>query len=173
MGETSPAGSAANQRRDLSGTDCSDGLARCVAGHVEVSRLGHVPHPCEPRAGVTCACPWDDVGACEVGCAAEHLEISAEPDAAKSQLCSPRRAVERELLPDEVPRDVCAGLGFSCVDNVVRECSEIGRPVRAIARCIDGCASGVNVPLIEGTDRPGAPTRLDGVVAILCRRNAR
>jgi hypothetical protein len=97
VGGAAPDGSGAQDRRraglDLSGTDCPVGLARCVAGRVEVSRGGFVPYPCVPPAGASgpekraaCECGWDSAGACATGCAAEGFEIVAGAEPARAQL---------------------------------------------------------------------------------------
>ena len=91
VGGEGPRGSARHDGKpsfDLSGTDCSDGLARCSDGRVEVSVAGHVPHPCTSpgknteRPG-TCECPWRAVGSCDAGCVKDGLEVLATADVAQ------------------------------------------------------------------------------------------
>lgn len=152
----------------LFGTDCSDGLARCVDGTVEASRAGTVPHPCG-APGVeqegACACAWEPVARCPAGCAAEGLEIAASPDAAADQLCRPLTPNARALLPGEAPApEVCAAEGVACADGLVRVCDGPGLPMRPIAVCLAGCHPGIGIV-------HGEPATLDGTVSILCRRD--
>lgn len=154
---------------DLMGTDCSDGLVRCVEDRVEVSRLAHLPHPCgsltEGRGA--CVCPWDTVARCPSGCAAPGLVALGDADAGSRQLCRPDAIVARPVLPgDQVagsPR-ICGDSSVACRDGVVRICDEPGRPERLVAVCLDGCEAGI------GIDH-GESVIDDGVAAILCRRD--
>jgi hypothetical protein len=187
-GGSAPDGSAAQDRRraglDLSGTDCPVGLARCVAGRVEVSRGGFIPYPCAPPPGASgpekraaCECGWDQAGSCATGCAADGFEVVADAETARAQLCRPELPVARPFGPADPPLPgVCADEGIACVDGVVRLCEGAGKPLRPLALCAQGCAVTVGVP--EGsvsathTDTGGAgPARTgDGVAEILCRR---
>jgi len=172
IGGEGPRGSARTDGKpsfDLSGTDCSDGLARCSDGRVEVSVAGHVPHPCTSpgknaeRPG-TCECPWRAVGSCDAGCVKDGLEILATAEVAGEQLCAAHEPLLRPLLPSEVTSvSICAEEGVSCVDGVVRVCAQRGQPVRLVAGCAHGCAAGVGVD--QEDLGPG-----DGRAAILCRR---
>lgn len=155
---------------DLTGTDCSDGLARCTGGQVMVSRAAHVPSPCGGRGerGPACACPWDVRGRCASGCAVEGLEAIASPDAAMAQLCRAREPVARPRAPTDPPASVCARTGVACVDGIVVACAAIGRPAETLGVCLYGCESGVGLP---DDVSPGAPAIADGAAAILCRRS--
>lgn len=154
---------------DLAGTDCSDGLVRCVEDRVEVSRLAHLPHPCgsitEGRAA--CVCPWDTVGRCPNGCAAPGLVAVGGADAGVRQLCRPDAIVARPVLPTDpaaaTPR-ICGEPSVACRDGVVRVCEEPGRPERLVAVCLLGCEAGIAVD-------HGETVIDDGVAAILCRRD--
>lgn len=152
----------------LSGTDCSDGLARCVAGRVESSVAGHVPHPCtqapRERSG-TCECPWAAAGRCAAGCVKDGVEVVASPEVAAIQLCNAVVPVLRPVTAlDAVNVAICAEEGVSCVDGLVRACAAPSLPVRLVAACVSGCAPGVAVEL-------GDLLTGDGVAAILCRRD--
>ena len=162
----------------LSGTDCSDGLARCVDGRVEVSRLAHLPAACgslksgaPEKAGAACACPWDAVSQC--ACAEPGMEIVAAPDVASEQLCRPAEVVARPLSAvDAPPSDVCSSAGTECRDGFLRACDAPGRPVRALGICVNGCESRVALAA-EPSAAPaagGASPTLDGIAGILCRR---
>ncbi len=150
----------------LGGTDCSDGLARCTNGRVEVSRAAHLPYPCggaTERSGA-CVCPWEAVGGCESGCASDGLEIVAPPDVAREQLCNAADLVLRPLLPSERSVvSICAEEGFSCREGIVQLCARTGQPAQRIAGCVEGCAHDVQV---DHGDR----VTPDGAATILCRR---
>lgn len=153
----------------LMGTDCSDGLVRCVEDRVEVSRLAHLPHPCGSltEARGACACPWDTVARCPNGCAAQGLVAVGDADAGARQLCRPSSSVMRPLLPGDPaassPR-ICGEASVACRDDVVRVCDEPGRAERLVAVCLHGCEPGI------GIDH-GESAIDDGVAAILCRRD--
>lgn len=149
---------------DLGGTDCSDGLARCVGGQVETSVAGHVPHPCTPRdKSGTCQCAWRTAAHCEAGCVEDGLEIVARVEVAGAQLCAATEPVLRPLLPDELaPASFCAGEGVSCVDGTVRLCAGAGQPARGLGACVGGCASGVTVEAGDLLAHPRA-------AIVLCR----
>lgn len=157
-----------NPRVDLFGTDCSDGLLRCVDGRVEASRAAWLPDPCgspgQEKPGA-CACPWDWIGQCSNGCVADGLEVLATPDAGASQLCRPSAPIARPLLPGEGGQvEICATEGFTCVDQIVRHCERTGQPVRMLGLCLFGCRHGVAV-------EHGEAVNPDGLVAILCQRD--
>jgi hypothetical protein len=171
VGGGSPAGSAARDRAsdlDLAGTDCADGLARCVGGSVEVSRLAHVPHPCAApgdRPGA-CACPWDVAARCAEGCAGEGVEVLAAAPIAVAQLCRPNEPVVRPLgLADPAEEGVCSDREIACKRGRIVTCDAAGQPPRAVAACLHGCAFSIGL----SSDHGAAPT-LDGAAAILCRR---
>ena len=171
-GGVGPSGSS-SAGLDLGGTDCSDGLARCVAGAVEVSRLAHLPSRCVPagaspeRAAPSCSCPWDPAGGCRHGCAIEGIVIAASPLAARVQLCKPGpdELASRPALAEELRRvEVCAEEGVRCRDGIVQRCERAGAPSHVLGACAFGCASEVD-GLEAGESLP-----TDGLVAILCRR---
>ncbi|MBX3224064.1 MAG: hypothetical protein KF795_26350 [Labilithrix sp.] len=162
----------------LEGTDCSDGLLRCVGGDVEASRARHLPYPCgATKRGENqpaCACPWEVIARCATGCASEGLEAIGEPsDAGAAQLCRPDAPIARPVLPgDPIPDAICTTEGVACVDGIVRACEAPGHTARALATCLHGCASHVGIDAWVGDDAvPGAPKDPDGVVSILCRRD--
>jgi len=163
----------------LEGTDCSDGLLRCVEGRVEASRAAHLPHGCGGGAGGTerrtaCECPWDFVMQCASGCAREGLEaIGVLSDAGAVQLCRPSAPVARPVLPgDPVPTDICTSEGVACVDGIIRACEAPGLPTRAVATCLNGCQSHVGMDgWGDDSGDPGALKDPDGVASILCRRD--
>ena len=165
VGGSGPRGSDA-AAVDFGGTDCSDGLARCSAGHVEVSVAGHVPHPCAAAKELpgACACAWQSAGSCAAGCVKDGLEVVAAAAAAREQLCAPAEAVLRPVTVAETAVvTICATDGVSCVDGTVRVCLGRGAPARLAGACVSGCAPGVS--LDPGDIPPG-----DGAAAILCRR---
>jgi hypothetical protein len=150
---------------DLGGTDCSDGLARCTGGRVEVSVAGHLPFPCAAgeKSGA-CACAWQAAGTCPTTCLKDGLEVVAAAAVARVQLCAPPEPAARPLLPSEsaaVP--ICADESAACVDGIVRACAGPGQPARLVAACVGGCAPGIGV---EADDL----LTNDGAAAILCRR---
>ncbi len=155
---------------DLGGTDCSDGLLRCVEGEIEASRIAHIPSHCVKKTegekrGSPCTCPWEVVGACTTGCVEEGLEIVASVDAGSSQLCRPDAAVARPLLPAEGGNPIiCSMEGYRCVDEVVQLCERPGQPAQLVGKCLNGCATHVEVD-------PGETKNLNGVLSILCRRD--
>ncbi len=155
-------------RMDLFGTDCSDGLLRCVDGRIEASRAAWLPDPCGSpgqEKGGACVCPWDPIGRCPNGCVADGLEVVATPDAGAAQLCRPDAPIARPLLPGEGgPAEICASGGYACVDRIVRHCERPGQPVRMLGLCLFGCQQGIAV-------ESGETLNPDGLVAILCRRD--
>jgi hypothetical protein len=195
----SPSRQGPSRGIDLSGSDCSDGLLRCVDGRVEASRAAHLPEPCDPAArpeGDPCACPYDLVLTCALGCAAEGMDVIGAPtDAGAAQLCRPAAPSARGLGPsDVVAPEICAEEGYRCADGIVRMCARRGQPSRPTARCVNGCQTlvalpaelaggGANIPngpsaggndtdTVHGalTSYHGATVNPDGVASILCRR---
>lgn len=153
---------------DLGGTDCSDGLARCVEGRVETSLGGHVRHPCAKpgERGGSCECPWAAAGSCANGCVKDGLEVVASADVARVQLCQPAagESVLRTVLATESTTvSICADDAVSCADGLVRTCAVRGQPVRLVAACAVGCAAGIAL-------EPGDLLTGDGPAMILCRR---
>lgn len=175
-GAPRPAGSASGL--SLEGTDCSDGLLRCVDGRVEASIAAHLPHPCSAEnaaeARQACTCPWETIAQCSSGCVMDGLEVIGERgDGGAMQLCRPDAPVARPLLPGEpAPKEVCVDRGVTCVDGIVRVCEAPLRPTLGLAVCLHGCAGQVALDTANaGPADPGATTNPDGVVSILCRRD--
>jgi hypothetical protein len=168
LGAESPRGSVARDGApsfDLGGTDCSDGLARCVDGRVEISIAGHVPSPCTARERPGgCSCAWAPAATCETGCVKDGIEVVASADVARAQLCAAAEPLLRPLSPTELATVlICAEDGVSCVDGRVQACTTRGQPAQLLGACVNGCATGIGV-------EPGDLLTGDGPAAILCRR---
>lgn len=148
--------------------DCPDGLARCSEGSIEASRLASIPRPCGGPEGA-CACPWDIVGWCDHGCAAEGFELVMGPREAAVQLCAvtPGDVVVR--APDlhdtrSVDDAVCEeGQLFRCDAGAVVDCA--ARAV--VASCVHGCVKGAEA-LEDGIGQH--PLTREAAFAILCSR---
>jgi hypothetical protein len=143
----------------LNAIDCPDGLARCVEGVVEVSRLATIPMPCAGRAG-GCECPWEREGDCDRGCVASGANVVMERDRALRQLCVQAPdggpAVRATLEPADCDDEVL----YRCAGGAVVSCAQ--RAV--IGRCDRGCA-------MEGGDiGVDVPVDREGAFAILCSR---
>jgi hypothetical protein len=156
-GEPSPRGLPAA----VNALDCSDGLARCEAGVVSVSRLGTVPLPCSlpPPA---CACPWEQVADCDGRCAVDGLELVIDRSLAPAQLCAPgpdAGVFARATLPvratitcEEGQRHVCsAGLTIECASG------------SAVGFCTHGC-------YVDGASIDDDGVSREAAFAILCSR---
>jgi hypothetical protein len=146
----------------LNAIDCPDGLARCVEGVVEVSRLTTIPQPCnQAGAGAgACACPWERAGDCDRGCVAEEATFLVERDRALVQLCAPAPDAGPKVLPALQPADCDEDVLYRCASGAVVACEQHA----VVARCERGCAT-------EGGDI-GTDVRIDreGAFAILCSR---
>ena len=151
----------------LNGIDCSDGLARCTGGMVEVSRAYHYPDPChgpEER----CRCPWERIDECAQGCAADGVEQVMPGELAAKQLCAlpagqSTEGIARPLTVDAGPPPLgtCdSEAGYRCVGSVVVAC---GPSPQRLATCIRGCAR-------EGEALDDEGVGVAGVLAILCNR---
>jgi len=131
----------------FNGVDCPDGLARCIGGVVEVSRVSHYALPCSGPAEA-CMCPWDSVGACPAGCAADGVEAVVPRERALAQLCAsdPAHPVARPVLPNASPPGACDDgvTGYRCLASIVVACtaSDAGVRPRAVAACVHACAPG-------------------------------
>jgi hypothetical protein len=139
--------------------DCSDGLARCVGGVVEVSRLATIPQPC--RGGTAgCACPWERAGDCDRGCVAEEATFVVDHDRALAQLCAPGPDAGPKVLPALQPADCDEDVLYRCTAGAVVACEQHA----VVGRCVQGCAT-------EGSDI-GTDVHIDreGAFAILCSR---
>jgi hypothetical protein len=172
---TGPRGPGTSSPFDLSGVDCSDGLLRCTEGRVEASRAAQLPSSCADPSrstgknpsekGASCTCPWEPVATCPSGCVEDGLEIVGWPDAGWPQLCRPETDVARPLLAvEEQGVQICAREGYACEGGIVRLCTRPGQPVQLLAKCLYGCQPDVEVD-------PGETKNLNGVLAILCRRD--
>lgn len=157
---------------DLGGTDCSDGLVRCVEGRVEASRLAHLPHPCgSMKEGKSeCVCPWDTVATCGKGCAVEGLVAIGDRDAGSRQLCGLEPAALGDVARPALPGDpallsprICSDVGVVCSEGAVRICGGAGTPEQVVSVCLHGCDPGIGID--HGERMIG-----DGAAAILCRR---
>ena len=157
-GAGKPSASPPKGALPLNGVDCPDGLARCVGGVVEVSRASHYTLPCtDPQAG--CTCPWDSLGPCALGCAADGVEVVAAPERALAQLCAtdPANPVARPIAEAAMPPGACEDVGattasrptaggpstpeertYRCLASVVVTCSSFGGG-KAVAACAHGC----------------------------------
>lgn len=146
----------------LRAVDCPDGLARCEEGTVVVSRLATIPQPC---AGPFehCACPWDKVGDCPHGCAADTVELVMEAARAKTQLCAPGPDTGAFALPvtsGPPPIATCEeGERYRCSEGVIADCAAGA----AVSRCMMGCVS-------EGASVDSDDVRREAAFAILCSR---
>lgn len=147
----------------MSGIDCPDGVARCVGGVVEASRLAVIAQPCvgPPEK---CACPWERLGGCERGCVAEDVELVMPRARAFTQLCAPASADVIARPPAQgvaVPSGLCTGDLHRCASGIVVACDGVGNAL-ALATCVSGCAEEGSALDEEGLSR-------DQVVALLCR----
>lgn len=171
--ENGPAGGSASL--PLNAVDCPDGLARCVDGVIEVSRVFAYASPCAGPPD-QCRCPWDRLGACDRGCTAEDVEIVLARDKAAAQLCAPSaapaaRAFARAPLESGAgdratlvpPRALCEGELYRCVGGSVVACATDGGEPSAIATCVRGCAE-------EASYLDDDRVTRDQAVALLCRR---
>lgn len=108
----------------LDSVDCPDGLARCVDGRLERSKLATVD-PRKPGG-----CPWEEIATCSC------VERVTVPEARARQLC---RSVDGGVALDPArPAARCPGEGprWACVDSRVVDCERNA----AVATCLRGCA---------------------------------
>ncbi|MGH7439000.1 MAG: hypothetical protein ACRENE_25205, partial [Polyangiaceae bacterium] len=154
----------AKSLRALQGVDCPDGLARCEAGSVSVSRLTTLPGTC---AGTPqgCACPWDVAGECLNGCVLEGLELVVEPPRATAQLCAPPAGAPSPAVPwagSVLPPTPCdEGDAYRCAGGAVLDC----RSATPVGSCVGGCyRDGASI-----ADTTLALTR-ERAFALLCSR---
>jgi hypothetical protein len=147
----------------MNAIDCPDGLARCSHGSVEASRLAAVALPCRGPENA-CACPFEHVAVCELGCVADGVEILIDRGRAAAQLCrpdsdarsadpwSPQRATEIGTCDD--------GQLYRCAEGAVLDCHSHA----IIAACRRGCFG-------EGAFIDDeVPIGREGAFAILCSR---
>jgi hypothetical protein len=152
--------------------DCPDGLARCVGGTIEVSRVARIVQPCSggPESK-QCACPWDAVDTCPRGCASEGTEIIASADRASARLCAPDplNPVAVPATGLAAPADACEGGDddtYRCVRALVVACPEtsVGAATpTVIATCLRGCVA-------EGESVGQDETNPEAATRILCAR---
>ncbi len=112
--------------------DCPTGMARCVAGAVEVTE----GHP--SCAG--CACAWKRIEVCTHGCAVENVELAREPSLAGS-LCQHPMTGTSTLPEADAATTACPNEGerYLCRRGVVYACTTQGQGV-PVAICSFGCA---------------------------------
>jgi hypothetical protein len=159
-----PAAPGAPPRNPLSAIDCSDGLARCSAGVVEVSELAVIPQPCNqlpPR----CVCPWSAAATCEAGCVAEGAEVVVDRSLAARQLCAPSQdaGTVMRVTPagSPTPAAGCSdGQLFRCVGRDVVSCRENA----IVGTCVRGCFAP------DAVLDDSAPLDREAAFAILCSR---
>jgi hypothetical protein len=154
----------------LRGVDCPDGLARCEAGGVSVSRLATIPDPCHGPPGA-CECPWQAEGECAGGCAADGAEIVIEASRAMRQLCAVLPDADVFVVPYAVggaapgspaprPPSACdEGDRYRCQGGEVVDCAA----GLAVARCSSGCFA-------DGTSLDDDGISREAAFAILCSR---
>lgn len=147
--------------------DCPDGLARCVDGRVQASRLFSYPAHCSGPPE-QCSCPWDNLGSCKRGCVVEGADVVVARDHAWAQLCSPTAAdvfSRPPIAPPELPISLCSEATYRCTGDVVVACEMDGATMkpRPLAACLRGCAEdGSAIDDDEGISR-------DAAIALLCR----
>jgi hypothetical protein len=146
----------------LTGVDCPDGLARCIDGEVEISRLAKISLPCNGPEGA-CTCPWDALASCVRGCVVDGVQFVMEPTRAEEQLCVPAPDAGR-LVVDRPATGALAsceeGELFRCAAGAVVDCNAHS----AIASCARGCsAEGASIDDAASVGREAA-------YAILCSR---
>ena len=101
--------------------DCPDGLARCVDGQLQKSKLGAVP----PNA----TCPWISAGECPADC----VEGIVVEEAHAAQLC---RVEAGAWQIRRAPAEDCGEARFKCSANRVIDCEQKSM----VAVCTKGCA---------------------------------
>ncbi len=156
MGETARPGPGPM----MNAIDCPDGLARCVDGVVEVSRLATLPQPCSGSAEA-CECPWQRAGDCERACVVEGATLVVERGSAVRQLCAPLPEAGSHVVPVLQPAPDCdEDVLYRCAAGAVTACAQHA----VVARCEAGCA-------VEGSEI-GDDVAIDreGAFAILCSR---
>ncbi len=151
----------------MGSVDCPDGLARCVGGVVEASRLFSHPEPCS-GSREACECPWDRLGPCTAGCVAEDVEVVLPRPQASLQLCAPtgeavyavpQAGETPPALPTEAGTD-CSDQRYLCHGGQVVACEPA---LHVVAGCIKGCA-------VEGMTLDDDALADPAAVALLCLR---
>jgi hypothetical protein len=133
----------------MNGVDCPDGLARCVAGAIEVSHVARIPRPCPQDHPDTCQCPWEAVENCPRGCIEEGTEVVAPPERAGARLCAtdPLNPSARPATGAAPPPGACEEARedvYRCIGSLVVACSaspdrDGGAEARVLAACVRGC----------------------------------
>ncbi|MGO9713492.1 MAG: hypothetical protein ACLQBL_31850 [Polyangiaceae bacterium] len=168
------ASKAATPLTMMSGVDCPDGLARCVAGAVEVSHVARVPRPCPPSSRPEdCQCPWEAVETCPRGCTEEGTEVVVPPERAAARLCAPDpiNPPARPVVGVLAPPGACGAEGYRCLGSLVIACSpgvdrsaaDGGLTPRVFAACARGCFE-------EGEALGAEEADPEGAARILCAR---
>jgi hypothetical protein len=145
----------------LSAVDCSDGLARCNGGIVEVSRLATIAQPCKGTAEA-CACPWERLGECDEGCVVDGVDVVMERGVALRQLCATRSEAGTVARPTSAQAPVACDEDelYRCARGAVVACAARA----AVGTCIRACvAEGASLSSDTPVDREAA-------FAILCSR---
>jgi hypothetical protein len=146
----------------MNAVDCPDGLARCRAGTVEVSRLAAIPQPCK-RPPPQCDCPWELAGECERGCVAEGLELVVERSLAPIQLCAPAPDIAAAVRSTRAtpPSGGCEeGQLYRCSGADVVACHENA----VVGTCVRGCFAP------DAAIQAGGPVSREAAFALLCSR---
>jgi len=159
-------GHSAPGMEQLRFVDCPDGLARCVGGVVEVSRLARHPEPCSGSTEA-CSCPWDKGEACASGCVAEDVEVVLDRARGRQQLCAPAKGEAYAIrgAPGPAERPPCGDERYRCTQAFVFACDPAAtdHEARAVAQCLKGCAaSGMTLDDDRLDD--------DAAMALLCAR---
>jgi hypothetical protein len=147
----------------LNTADCPDGLARCSAGVVSVSRLATLRLPCQGPPGA-CSCPWDWAAECTSACVADDVELVVERAQADRQLCAPAADAGLFVVPAPAPApspgELCdEGQRYLCAGGQVVDCAS----GRVVGLCVRGCFA-------EGTSIDDDAVSREAAFAILCSR---
>lgn len=148
----------------VQGIDCPDGLARCVEGRVEASRLAVIPQPCRGPEN-HCQCPWDEVAVCDRGCTADGVELVIDKEAAARQLCQPAGGDASFVRPASAgrraPQPCDEGQLYRCFEGDIIDCVA----TQVAGSCIRGCfTEGASI------DEASPGVSREAAYAILCSR---
>lgn len=155
----------------MAGIDCPDGIARCTDGALEVSRLAHIGQPCRGPE-TACSCPWDRLGDCARGCAADGLEVVIDRSQAARQLCLPDPpgrggaswTLGRYADASGTPAATCEeGQLYRCANGFVIDCGTH----EVLGSCTRGCFR--EGAAIEAVTQEESISR-EAAFAILCSR---
>ena len=151
-----------------SGIDCPDGLARCVHGGVEASRLATVARTCRGPE-TPCSCPWEPLAFCARGCVVDGLELVMERSHAEAQLCLPEQEGDSPVAGNPL-----SAVTVSCEEDQLYRCSD-GQITDCnahaiVASCRRGCvAEGASIDAVPQVT-PQVAVRREAAYAILCSR---